>query len=83
MSKAPTETEYSIPGTFPALALLSDLHGRDYQPVIASLKKHRPAIICVTGDFIYGSNPINDTSPLVSQPNVLPVLAASNSIAPT
>lgn len=83
MSKAPTETEYSIPGAFPALALLSDLHGRDYQPVIASLKRHRPSLICVTGDFIYGSNPTNDTSPLVSQPNVLPFLTACGPIAPT
>lgn len=78
-----TETEYSIPGAFPALALLSDLHGRDYQPVIASLKKYRPAIICITGDFIYGSNPVDDTSPLVSQQNVLPFLTACSSIAPT
>lgn len=83
MNKTLTETEYSIPGAFPTLALLSDLHGRDYQPVIASLKKHRPAIICITGDFIYGSNPVDDVSPLVSQQNVLPFLTACSSIAPT
>ena len=83
MNKPLTETEYCVPGEYPTLALLSDLHGRDYQPVIASLKRHRPSLICVTGDFIYGSNPINDTSPLVSQPNVLPFLAACGSIAPT
>ena len=51
--------------------------------MIASLKRHRPSLICITGDFIYGSNPVDDTSPLVSQQNVLPFLTACSSIAPT
>lgn len=85
LNKTLIETEYRLPRLPSGLkiALLSDLHGRDYHPVIESLKTRRPAIICITGDFIYGSYPVDDVSPLISQPNVLPFLAACSSIAPT
>lgn len=85
MSNILTETQYNISG-LPAglkLALLSDLHGRDYHSIITSLKTHQPSFICITSDFIYGSHPVDDTSPLLLQLKVLPFLSACRSIAPT
>jgi len=76
------ETTYHIPGA-PRIALLADLHGRDPAPVLASLRSHAPSLVCLAGDFIYGSWPEDNVSPLVSQPNVLPFFRACAEIAPT
>ena len=76
------ETVYHIPGA-PRLALLADLHGRDPAPVIASLQRNKPSLICLAGDFIYGTWPEENMSPLETQINVLPFFRACSSIAPT
>lgn len=76
------ESRYIIPGT-PHLALLSDLHGRPYQETISSLKQHKPDIICIAGDIVYGIWPDDDVSPLVSQPFVLPFFECCADVAPT
>lgn len=75
------ETFYRISGA-PFLALLSDLHNRPYEQVIASIASRKPDLLCITGDCIYGNHP-GDTSPLVSQSNVLPFLSACAELAPT
>ena len=72
---------YRIPDV-PRLALLSDLHGRPYHQVIASLQKNKPDMICIAGDIIYGVWPEDDISPLVSQPYVLPFLERCADVAP-
>ena len=77
------ETIYKLPSCPASLALLSDLHNADPAPVIASLREHTPSLICITGDVLYGSRPEGDRSPLETQTNVLPFLAACASIAPT
>ena len=74
------ETIYKIAGA-PRIALLSDLHGRPYD--LSSLRSHRPSLIAITGDILYGSHPEGDVSPLVSQTNVLPFLSECASLAPT
>ena len=76
------ETVYRIPG-FPRLALLSDLHGHDPKPVLASVRNHAPSLICITGDILYGSHPEGDRSPLDTQEHVLPFLTGCAAIAPT
>ena len=38
-----------------SLALLSDLHARPYENVIRSLQRHKPELIAITGDIVYGS----------------------------
>ena len=59
------ETTYTV--KIPAiLALLGDLHGRPYQQAIASLQKNKPQIIAIAGDIVYGHQPEDDISPLVS-----------------
>ena len=76
------ETTYNIPGA-PRLALLADLHGRPFDHIISSLVAHHPSLVCLAGDFIYGSWPEGDRSPLETQSNVLPFLSACAAIAPT
>ena len=76
------ETVYHIPNA-PRLALLADLHGRPFDAVIRSVVAHKPKIICIAGDILYGSHPADDQSPLDTQENVLPFLRACAAIAPT
>ncbi len=76
------ETLYHIPGA-PRLALLADLHGRDPAPVLASIQRYKPELIAIAGDFIYGSHPVGDVSPLSAQENVLPFLQSCAAISPT
>ena len=76
------ETTYYLPNA-PRLALLSDLHGHDPAPVLASVRSHVPSLICVVGDILYGSHPDGDQSPLDTQEHVLPFLSGCASIAPT
>jgi predicted MPP superfamily phosphohydrolase len=73
---------YHIPGA-PNLALLTDLHNADPAPGITSLHSHRPSLICITGDVLYGGRPEGDVSPLETQKNVLPFLSAYAAIATT
>ena len=40
-------------------------------------------LICLAGDFIYGSHPVDDRSPLETQENVLPFFRACADLAPT
>ncbi len=77
------ESFYTISDCPVSIALLSDLHNADPTPVLRSLQLHSPAIICVTGDVLYGSRPEGDVSPLVSQANILPFLRSCASFAPT
>ena len=51
--------------------------------MISSLRSRRPSLICITGDVLYGSRPEGDRSPLETQTNVLPFLAACASLAPS
>ena len=76
------ETIYKIKDA-PRLALLADLHGRNPAPVLSSLHRHRPGLICIAGDFVYGVWPEGNVSPLISQPNVLPFLRGCADLAPT
>lgn len=76
------ETQYMIPGA-PHLALIADLHGRPYKSVEDSLRRHKPDLICIVGDILYGTHPKDDRSPLDTQENVLPFLKACVCLAPS
>lgn len=65
------------------MALLADLHGRPYQSVEESLRRHNPDLICIVGDILYGTHPEDDRSPLDTQRNVLPFLKACADLAPS
>lgn len=74
------ETFYTVPGFPLSAALVSDLHERPFDAVLASLKRERPDLICVTGDFVYG-RPAKEGLKIV-EAGVLPFFSACASIAP-
>ena len=77
-----TETIYHLP--VPAtVALLADLHDRPYFSIIQSLSDHRPAIICIAGDVVFGDPPKDGSLLIQTQKYVLPFLRACSAFAPT
>lgn len=76
------ETIHRIPGA-PRLALLTDMHDRPFEAVAASLRAHRPPLICIAGDILHRLRPEDDRSLLETQARALPFLAACADIAPT
>ena len=77
-----TETIYHLP--VPAtVALLADLHDRPYFSIIQSLSDHRPAIICIAGDVVFGDPPKDGSLLIQTQKYVLPFLRACSALAPT
>ena len=77
------ETIYTLPSCPVEIALLTDLHGKAYQKIIRSVEKQSVDLICIAGDFVYGSWPKDDRSPLTTQENVLPFLKGCAALAPT
>ena len=77
-----TETVYHLP--VPAtVALLADLHDRPYFSIMQSLSDHRPAIICIAGDVVFGDPPKDGRLLIQTQKYVLPFLRACSALAPT
>lgn len=77
------ETIYTLTSCPVSIALLSDLHNRPFDPVITSLQKHSPDLICITGDVVYGSRPEGNDLIVEKQENVLPFLSACAALTPT
>ena len=84
------EQIYHIPAKIKlCLCVVSDLHGRNGAEVLKSLRHHKPDLIAVPGDFIYGKLRViqacnlHDISMLRYHKHVLPFLSACASIAPT
>ena len=75
------ETFYRINGA-PSVALIGDFHNGDPTPIIASLTRRRPSLICIPGDLVYWYIPETELF-TESQQNVLPLLSACVSLAPT
>ena len=76
------ETVYYFPVPM-KVAFLADLHNRPYFKVIQSLSDHRPEVICIAGDVIFGGSPGKTGLLIQSQDYVLPFLRACCGIAPT
>ncbi|MBQ6427255.1 MAG: metallophosphoesterase [Oscillospiraceae bacterium] len=77
-----TETVYRLP--VPAtVVLLADLHDRPYFSIMQSLSDHRPAIICIAGDVVFGDPPKDGRLLIQTQKYVLPFLRACSALAPT
>ena len=74
------ESFYSVPGCPCSIALVSDLHEAPFKAVLASLRKNRPSLICVAGDFLIGRLP--KAAPKVREAGVLPFFSACASLAP-
>ena len=74
------ESFYSIPGCPCSIALISDLHEAPFEAVLASLRKNRPSLICVAGDFLIGRLPKEALK--VCEAGLLPFFSACASLAP-
>ena len=77
-----TETIYHLPVPV-TVALLADLHDRPYFSIMQSLSDHRPAIICIAGDVVFGDPPKDGRLLIQTQKLVLPFLRACCALAPT
>ena len=75
-----TETIYKLPVPFP-IAVAGDFHNCDYQPVLASLKRHSPSMIAIPGDLAFNRLP-GEKTVLEDQENILPFLKGCVEIAP-
>ncbi len=76
------ETFYSMPVPV-VIALLTDSHNMNPEPVIQSLKRQKPEIILIAGDIVNGEYGTEDGRVLKRQQNVLSLLRACTGIAPT
>ena len=77
------ETVYRVPGCPLSLALLTDTHNTVPGEILESLRRNRPEIICIAGDFCFAPRP-GGTIPVVwRQRRVLPLLTACAELAPT
>ena len=77
------ESFYHLPGPQRLrLALVSDLHGRPYDAVLASLTARRPELICIPGDFVHGVAP-REGLKLGELPSMPAFFRACAELAPT
>lgn len=75
------ETAYHLEGA-PFLALLGDFHNGEVTPILCSLERHSPSLICIAGDLVYARAP--EAGLIVeTQNNILPLLRGCTAIAPT
>ena len=51
------ETCYNIPACPVYAALLADTHNQNMDTVLESLRRHRPELILLAGDFLYAAPP--------------------------
>ena len=65
------------------IALLADLHDRDFGWITNSLKAHKPEIICIAGDVVHRVDLNTDGLVIDQTQYVLPFLKACANIAPT
>lgn len=65
------------------IALLADLHDREFSWIIGSLKAHKPDLICIAGDVVHRVDTSMDELVIHQTKYVLPFLNACADIAPT
>ena len=65
------------------IALLADLHDREFSWITDSLKAHKPEIICIAGDVVHRVDLNTDGLVIDQTKYVLPFLRACAEIAPT
>lgn len=66
------------------IALLADLHNRPCEEALASLRRTKPDLICIAGDFVHGFIPRGDptVAKVEDSAQTLPFLRACAALAP-
>ena len=78
------ESVYRVPGPVRlTLAHISDLHNETGEEVLASLRRHRPGLIAVTGDLLRGLRPRGSGLLMEEQRDIPLFLARCAGLAPT
>lgn len=65
------------------VALVADLHDREFGRIIDSLKAHKPEVICIAGDVMHRVDTDSEELAIHKTKHVLPFLKACAEIAPT
>lgn len=81
-TKSPIETHYSLPCPV-SIALLADFHNSDPEPVLESLRKSKPEIITIAGDFIRGDLPKGKGLKIKENMPAVELLRGCAALAPT
>lgn len=76
------ETFYKIKGCPASIALLTDTHDTDPEPILASLRSRQPSLIALAGDFVHGMNPQRG-SKMEESKNAVELLKGCAGLAPT
>ena len=80
--KQPIETNYALNCPV-SIALLTDFHNSDPEPVLDSLQRRRPEIITIAGDLIRGDLPGKDRLKIEENRHAVELLRGCASLAPT
>ena len=75
------ETFYHLQSPI-SIALVTDTHNRPANDVIRSIRKQKPDIICIAGDFVYARLPEQGLK-MEESPHALSLLRKCSAIAPT
>lgn len=78
----PIETEYRLDCPV-SIALLADFHNSDPEPVLQSLRRRRPEMIILAGDFVMGDRPEGTGLKINENRNAVTLLRGCAEIAPT
>ena len=81
-TKQPIETNYALKCPV-SIALLTDFHNSDPEPVLDSLQRRRPEIITVAGDLIRGDLPGKDRLKIDENTHAVELLRGCAALAPT
>ena len=76
------ETFWAVKGCPLRIALVCDLHERPFGEVVRSLRRQRPELICIAGDFVYGAHS-GELLKLEKAEYVLPFFSACAELAPS
>lgn len=75
------ETIYTMP--VPAsIALVADTHNHPVDDVLESIRRHKPDLICIAGDFVYARLPEHGLK-MDESPYAIELLKECRSMAPT
>ena len=78
------ETRYTVPACPVTAALLTDTHNQPMEDALESLRRHRPDLLLMAGDFLYAALPAAPGRlKMLQSRNALEILSACAALGPT